>query len=390
MTFTFHQALRCALLLTLCCTSATVHAEEALSKQDAEEYLKQAWAKIMDDGSEEAEKLIEQKSVTAGTFTMPYHVKYFGEAPYGKRSLWISMHGGGGAPKKVNDQQWMNQGRLYQLEEGFYITPRAPTDTWNLWHQSHIDSLFGKLIDAYVVAEGVDPNRIYIMGYSAGGDGVYQLAPRMADRLAAAAMMAGHPNETKPDGLRNLAFALYVGGKDSAYNRNVIGEKWKTMLAELHENDPGGYIHKAVIFPQHAHWMNGDDREAIPWMAHYSRKPWPDKVIWLQDDVTHTRFYWLSVPEKEAVKGYKVTAWVTGQEIHVESDDICELTLRLHDDLINLDKPITVIAHSTQVFQGKVSRQKAAIDQSLEQRPDPKSACFAILTIMIKKPITKP
>ena len=50
----------------------------------------------------------------------------------------------------------------------------------------------------------VDPNRVYIMGYSAGGDGVYQLAPRMADRWAAAAMMAGHPNDASPLGLRNI------------------------------------------------------------------------------------------------------------------------------------------------------------------------------------------
>ena len=40
-----------------------------------------------------------------------------------------------------------------------------------------------------IVFEDVDPNRVYLLGYSAGGDGVYQLAPRMADRFAAASMM---------------------------------------------------------------------------------------------------------------------------------------------------------------------------------------------------------
>ena len=37
-----------------------------------------------------------------------------------------------------------------------------------------------RLIENLVVFEGVDPNRVYLLGYSAGGDGVYQLAPRMA------------------------------------------------------------------------------------------------------------------------------------------------------------------------------------------------------------------
>ena len=53
---------------------------------------------------------------------------------------------------------------------------------------------------------------LYVLGYSAGGDGVYQLAPRLADRWAAAGMMAGNPNDASPLNLRNLGFALHVGG----------------------------------------------------------------------------------------------------------------------------------------------------------------------------------
>ena len=35
-----------------------------------------------------------------------------------------------------------------------------------------------------VIKENVNPNKVYLLGYSAGGDGVYQLAPRMANRWA--------------------------------------------------------------------------------------------------------------------------------------------------------------------------------------------------------------
>ncbi len=161
---------------------------------------------------------------------MPIWYQAYGEKPKGGRSLFISMHGGGGAPPEVNSQQWENQKRLYRPAEGVYLAPRAPTDTWNLWHQGHIDRFFDRLIADLVVIEGVDPDRVYLMGYSAGGDGVYQLAPRMADRFAAAAMMAGHPNETKPDGLRNLPFALWMGGNDGAYNRNGVARQWGEAL----------------------------------------------------------------------------------------------------------------------------------------------------------------
>ena len=36
---------------------------------------------------------------------------------------------------------------LYTLDEGIYIAPRAPTNTWNLWHEAHIDPLFARLIE---------------------------------------------------------------------------------------------------------------------------------------------------------------------------------------------------------------------------------------------------
>jgi hypothetical protein len=64
----------------------------------------------------------------------------------------------------VDDGQWENQKRLYKLDEGLYVAPRAPTNTWNLWHEAHIDRLFARLIEDFVVLEGVDPDRVYVLG----------------------------------------------------------------------------------------------------------------------------------------------------------------------------------------------------------------------------------
>ncbi|MBX3746918.1 MAG: hypothetical protein KF833_16530 [Verrucomicrobiae bacterium] len=124
------------------------------------------------------------------------------------------------------------------------MAPRAPTDTWNLWHEAHIDPLFQSLIDAHVALSGVNPDRVYLLGYSAGGDVVWQLAPRMADRFASAAMMAGHPNESSVLGLRNLPFAVFVGGNDAAYNRNTVVAGRAAELGRLAAADPGGTGHR--------------------------------------------------------------------------------------------------------------------------------------------------
>jgi poly(3-hydroxybutyrate) depolymerase len=197
-------------------------AVEPLSKSEAADCIAKHSAERLAALKSERTAEVEGKSITIGDKTLRWLQKDFGSATVGRRSLWISLHGGGSAPAAVNDQQWQNQIRLYQPDEGLYLAPRAPTDTWNLWHEAHIDPLFTRLIEDMVAVHGVDPDKVYLMGYSAGGDGVWQLAPRMADRFAAAAMMAGHPNEAQLDGLRNLPFALFVGRLSSESDRQAV------------------------------------------------------------------------------------------------------------------------------------------------------------------------
>ena len=353
--------------------------EGALSRKDARKAESLIWETLRKEFAKERQLEMTGKVVKAAGKEMKILERSFGEAPEGGRSLWISMHGGGGAPARVNDQQWQNQIRLYAPREGIVVAPRAPTNTWNLWHQGHIDDLFDRLIANFVVTRGVDPNRVYLMGYSAGGDGVYQLAPRMADRFASAAMMAGHPNNANPLGLRNLSFMIFMGGKDGAYGRNRVAAEWGKKLGELRKGDSGGYEHKVTIYPQHGHWMNGDDREALPWMSARTRDPWPKKIVWHQSGRTHERFYWLAVPRGSAKGGQTVEAEVRGQEIVISAGGRKELILRLNDRLLDLDQAMVVKVDGVEVFRGKVERRAQAIWDSLQQRPDVTSAATAVL-----------
>ena len=303
---------------------------------------------------------------------MPFAFKTFGEKPKDGWSLWISMHGGGGAPARVNDQQWENQKGLYQPDEGLYLAPRAPTNTWNLWHEAHIDRLFARLIEDLIVLEGVNPNRVYLMGYSAGGDGVYQLAPRMADRWAAAAMMAGHPNGVSLLSLRNVPFALQVGEKDAAYNRNKVAREYGEALAKLRVEDPFGYDHVVKIHEGKGHWMNLEDKAALPWMARFARDPLPPKVVWKQTGTPHERSYWLAVPPKEAKGDTLVVAKRDKQAVEiVTAEKVEKLIVRFDDRAADLDKPVKVTHAGKELFAGGVSRTVAVLAGTLAGRGDP-------------------
>jgi poly(3-hydroxybutyrate) depolymerase len=237
--------------------------------------------------------------------------------------------------------------------------------------------MFEQLIFDMVVAKGVDPNRVYIMGYSAGGDGVYQLAPRMADRWAAAAMMAGHPNESSPVGLRNTPFAIFVGGLDRGFHRNEVAFQWKEELARLQRADPQGYPHEVTIYPDKGHWMDRKDAAAIPWLASHTRTPHPTRVVWHQDDVLRADFYWMSVDKEQVREDDNVVASVEGQTIRFDECDPKRITVRLSDQLVDLDHPLRITRGDRVVWEGEVKRTIGELASSLEARRDPHLASAA-------------
>jgi len=303
--------------------------------------------------------------------------------------LFISLHGGGGAPAEVNDSQWQNQIKLaevYRSPGAVYVAPRAPSDAWDMWHQAPIDDFLVRLIENLTVFVEIDPNRVYLLGYSAGGDGVYQVAPRLADRFAAAAMMAGHPNEASPLGLRNLPFAIHVGALDDAYGRNRVAGEWGQRLDELERGDPEGYAHLANLHDGKGHWMDTLDREAIPWLLQYVRDPAPRRVVWFQDDVVHPRFYWLAVPSDQARAGQQIIAECVGQEIRLQASPGAKVTIRLNERLLDLDQRVVVVADGQRLFEGPVFRTVANLAATLEQSADAGLAFPAEVSVELAGP----
>ena len=97
-----------------------------LSKEQAAIAAKLLWEDFVSTAKTERSEEWKGRAIKAANQEMKFDVRVFGEKPEGGRSMFISMHGGGGAPARVNDQQWENQKKLYKPDEGVYIAPRAP------------------------------------------------------------------------------------------------------------------------------------------------------------------------------------------------------------------------------------------------------------------------
>ena len=174
-----------------------------------------------------------------------------------------------------------------------------------------------------------------------------------------------------PLGLRNLPFSIHVGGNDAAYNRNRVAKEWGARLDELHLEDPDGYEHLTKIYEGKGHWLDREDAAALTWMAQYTRKAWPAKVVWRQDDVVHDRFYWLAVDEDQRRAGAQIVAAWNGRRLEIDAVGVERVTAYFHDRLIDLDQPVTIAVGSRVAFEGIVPRTMAVLSATLESRADP-------------------
>jgi len=356
-----------SLLLTLLSLSLSA---QNLTRAQAEQEARTLTTQWLADTKATYQTAWQNQHLIIGSKIMPFWYTTFGAKPADGYSLFISLHGGGNAPAQLNTSQWENQKQLYKPQNSIYLAPRAPYDDWDMWFKPDLDAFYAALIQMCVAYLDVNPDKVYLIGYSAGGDGVWRMAPRMADTWAGASMMAGHPGDVSLLNLRNTPFMVWCGALDAAYNRNRECTQRGIELDSLHTDDPNGYIHETHIVEGKPHWMDLEDAAALPWLQQYQRNPYPTHIVWRQEEVTHPHFYWLTAPADQLQRGKTVRLSLKGNTVTISQCDYTQLTLQFNDQMVNLDKPITIRMNGKTLFKGKLPRTLANLQSSLAARND--------------------
>ena len=91
-------------MLLLCLAGLALPAAEGLTRSQAEVAVAAITAERTGELKKERGPEVAAKELKLGDKSLRWLEKEFNLAPEGQRSLWISMHGGGGAPAAVNDQ----------------------------------------------------------------------------------------------------------------------------------------------------------------------------------------------------------------------------------------------------------------------------------------------
>ena len=164
----------------------------------------------------------------------------------------------------------------------------------------------------------------------------------------------------KDEILRELDFMKEAG----------IGGVELQILYPVQADDPEGYVHEGHIVPGKGHWMDGKDAAAVPWMAKYTRNPYPKKVVWVQCDVTKEYFYWLGVPAGEAKKGKMLQADIDGNTVTIGDCDYSSVRIYLNEKMVDLGKPVTVVHDGATLFEGMLTPSDALRKETLYTRND--------------------
>jgi pimeloyl-ACP methyl ester carboxylesterase len=349
---------------------------DALLPGNEEIFRSLAWNAYRKGGAlEELQSDHKAGKVVSGEYVSPYVVRQVGKMPEGGWPLVIAMHGGGNAPKQVNDSQWRIMQRYYKDHPGdggyLYLALRAPTDAWNGFYTGYVYPLVARLIRHMLVCEEVNPDKVFLIGYSHGGYGAFAIGPKMADRFAAIHSSAAAPTdgESSPKNLLNTPFTFMIGESDLAFGRLKRCLAFDQAVKGLRGERKDAYPVRMFLKKGFGH-TGLPDRDQLATMISAVRTPIPDSIVWESTDSVVRRFSWLENPEPS--KKQLVEATRKGNRFEIKLTGIESLNLYLDERMVDYRKPVVVEVNGKVVLERSLSPSLSILCRTLLERGDPR------------------
>lgn len=181
----------------------------------------------------------------------------------------LSLHGSGERGSYLNHVKKHGVAKVVEQQPDFpfvVISPQCPRgEYWNIERLS-------TLLDEVTASYPVDPDRVYLTGFSMGGYGTWHLAAAQPERFAAIAPICGGGNPAQSHKLKSLPVWAFHGAKD-----NVVPlSESEIMVSALKAHD--GNV-KFTVYPEadHDSWTQTyNNPELYEWFSQYRRQPTVD------------------------------------------------------------------------------------------------------------------
>lgn len=381
----------------------------------SQEMVWEAWCEA--NNEREEEKIIGQDDLKKGnkaTWLLPANLEqdavmpyYYGIKGEGRDSypLFIYLHGSG--PKALEWTTGLQLGNMFDDAPSAYFIPQIPNEGeyYRWWHQSK-QYAWERLIRQTLVSGKVDADRLYVFGISEGGYGSQRLASFYADYWAAAGPMAGgEPLKNAPvENCANIGFSFLTGADDQGFYRNILTYYTQAAFDSAQLSRPLScdgkplFRHRINLLPGMQHSI--DYRLTTPWLKAFVRNPYPKTVLWedFEMDGRHrsgfyniqvlarpsdARTYYemhisdnvinLNISDVEYVTTQKDRQWGIEMRFQRRYSDTKggRLRIYLNDNLVCLNRKVTVIINGKQVFCGKIAPDLRDMIDSCAEYFDP-------------------
>jgi predicted esterase len=260
------------------------------------------------------------------------------------------------------------------------------------WHASQVENLHGILSDLKATYN-VDENRVYAVGVSDGGTGVYFLGFKDTTPWAAFLPFIGYPGvllnpRTGADGEMHLAnlsskpFFIVNGETDRLYPARL-------MRQYLEDFDKAGveYVFTAKASGHDTRWWPDEADNIERFMASNPRDPLPKRIVWATERADrYNRAHWVVIDEVGPISGDEgrgalaaltsngrsglVEVVQHGNTVMVNAFHVRRFTLLISPDGFDLEEPIRVVTNGDLSFQGRVEPNVETLTKWAERDED--------------------
>jgi polyhydroxybutyrate depolymerase len=155
-----------------------------------------------------------------------------------KVPLVIALHGSFGNPL---DMQGLTKFEHVADEHGFVVAYLASSDLNHPWRPPSDLNYVSSMIDQITASQNIDPSRVYVTGFSAGGYETWRAGCELSSKVAAIAIVSGAMNGPLYNSCapsRPVSQMLMVGSSDSTRYTGVPGRlpspfqttaKWRAL-----------------------------------------------------------------------------------------------------------------------------------------------------------------
>lgn len=280
--------------------------------------------------------------------------------------LFIGLHGGGVGSADASGAHAAYRAAA-DARGWVSLYPQALEATERGWTDAGTEEWIMGLVEEARRTFGVPADRVYIGGHSMGGYGTWTLGAHHADHFAAAVPSAGAPTPVYALGgteiidvqagvvpnLRNLPICVFQSADDPRVPPDA--NRAAVQRVEAARTAYGGYEHFTYWeVPDRGHgYPEGGTDALLARIEAFERDPHPTRVVWEPVLPWDTTFYWLDWPTP--AEGPRIDALVdraAGTITVTTTAPTPGLAVLLSEDLVDMDRELTVTLNGTEVFRG--------------------------------------